>query len=87
MSAKSNYSGSENGEDDRILVKKADIYLEVGFGVDSYLKFFKYSTEIKLAMGLRNMMVTDNPFPNEEYYANSISALRSFIVMVNFHFE
>ena len=84
MSARNGYDGDEN---ERILLKKSDFYLEMGFGVDNYLQYFKYSTEIKLAVGLRNVMVTDNPFPSEEYYANSIAGLRSFLVMLNFHFE
>jgi len=84
MSARKQYDGEE---DDRFLVKKGDFYLEAGFGIDNYLQFFKFSTEIKLAMGLRNLMITDNPYPSEEYFANSINGLRSFLVMVNFHFE
>jgi hypothetical protein len=84
MSAQRDYSDDKNN---RILVKKSDVYLEVGFGIDHYLQYFKYSTELKLAMGLRNMMVTDNPFEREPYYANSILGLRSFLVMLNFHFE
>ena len=59
----------------------------MGFGVDNYLQYFKYSTEIKLAVGLRNVMVTDKDHPSEPYYANSIAGLRSFLVMLNFHFE
>jgi hypothetical protein len=84
MSARGDYQAEEN---DRILIKRSDVYLEVGFGIDHYLQYFKYSTELKLAMGLRNMMVTDKPFPGQEYYANSILGLRSFLVMLNFHFE
>lgn len=84
MSARGEYDATENY---RILVRQSDVCLEVGFGIDQYLQYFKYSTELKLAMGLRNMMVTDYPFPGEEYYANSILGLRSFLVMLNFHFE
>lgn len=84
MSARKQYDGEE---DDRFLVKKGDVYLEAGFGIDNYLQFFKFSTEIKVAMGLRNLMITDFPYPSEEYFANSINGLRSFLVMVNFHFE
>ena len=84
MSARSSY---DTTKDYKILTKKSDVYLEVGFGIDHYLQYFKYSTELKLAMGLRNMMVTDKPFPTQEYYANSILGLRSFLVMLNFHFE
>ncbi len=82
MSAKKEF-GDGN---ERILLKKSDFYLEMGFGVDNYLQYFKYSTEIKLAVGLRNVMV-NNFFPGEPYYANSIAGLRSFLVMLNFHFE
>ena len=63
-----------------------DIYLEFGFGVDNYLKYFKFAPEIKVAMGLRNI-VDDFARPGYEEYANSISSARSFIVMLNFHFE
>lgn len=84
MSAKKSYDQEES---DRFLMKKSDFYLEVGFGIDNYLQYFKYSTELKLAIGLRNKMVTDNPYPGEEYFANSILGIRSYIVMLNFHFE
>ncbi len=84
MSARGKYDTEKN---DRILIKRSDVYLEMGFGIDHYLQYFKYSTELKLAIGLRNMMVTDNPFPGQEYYANSILGLRSYLVMLNFHFE
>lgn len=84
MSAKTQFSADDEAA--RILLKKSDVYLEVGFGIDSYLQYFKYSTEIKLAMGLRNMK-NDLGLANQEQYANSINSLRSFLVMVNFHFE
>jgi hypothetical protein len=80
--------GSFDGEsDNQILLKKNDLYLEVGFGIDQYLKYFKYSTELKLAMGLRNMMVEDKFRDSQKQYVESISGLRSFLVMLNFHFE
>ncbi|MDA3821885.1 MAG: porin family protein [Bacteroidales bacterium] len=85
MSARGKYNPEDT---DRILIKKGDLYLEVGFGVDSYLQYFKHSTELKLCIGLRNMMITDNPAAGEAAkYANSIAGLRSFLIMLNFHFE
>ncbi|MEX0987668.1 MAG: porin family protein [Bacteroidales bacterium] len=84
MSAQREFNQDEGG---RIHTKSGDIYLEVGFGIDNYLQYFKYSTEIKLAMGLRNMMVTTDPLSGVEQYSGSISGLRSFLVMLNFHFE
>jgi hypothetical protein len=73
--------------DDLILLKRGDFYLEAGFGVDQYLKYFKYSTEIKLAMGLRNMLVEGEYRDSDHRFVDSISKLRSFMVMLNFHFE
>jgi hypothetical protein len=84
MSAKSSYDPEG---DDMILVKSSDFYLEVGFGIDQYLQYFKYSTEIKLAMGLRNIMVPGVYRDNNFGYVDSIDGIRSFLVMLNFHFE
>jgi hypothetical protein len=85
MSAKSNFDPEG---DDMFRVKKSDFYLELGFGIDNYLQFFKFAPEIKLAMGLRNMMVPGGRGElSDERFAASIDGLRSFLVMVNFHFE
>ncbi len=84
MSAKSSYDPKG---DDLILVKPNDFYLEVGFGIDQYLQYFKYSTEIKLAMGLRNIMVPGAYRDTYFSHVNSIDGIRSFLVMLNFHFE
>ncbi len=83
MSARKEYAPDQ---DDRILLKKANPYIEVGFGVDNYLQFFKFSTEVKLAIGIRNML-SDNAYPGEEQYAESLTSLRSYMLMLNFHFE
>ena len=84
MSAKSSFDPEG---DDMILVKNSDFYLEVGFGVDQYLTYFKYSTEIKLAMGLRNIMVPGVYRDDNFGYVDAIDGIRSFLVMINFHFE
>ena len=36
--------------------RRGDLYLEFGFGVDNYLKYFKFAPELKLAVGLMNMI-------------------------------
>ncbi|MCF8346116.1 MAG: PorT family protein [Bacteroidales bacterium] len=87
MSARGVRGSFDSGSDNLILLKKSDLYLEVGFGIDQYLKYFKYSTELKLAMGLRNMIVEDAFKDNDKQYVESINGLRSFLVMLNFHFE
>ncbi len=66
--------------------KRGDLYFEFGFGLDNYLKYFKFAPEIKLAVGLNNMIDPDGRTGNPQF-ANSISFARSYIIMLNFHFE
>lgn len=67
-------------------LQPGDLYLELGLGLDSYLQYFKFSTELKLGIGMMNILVDDvaEGYPQ---YLNSLNGLKSFIVMLNFHFE
>lgn len=78
----------EADENDRIFVKlkPSDLYLEGGFGVDFYLQYFKFSPEIKVGMGLANILFRDENDIDMQF-VDSIDHLRSFVVMLNFHFE
>jgi hypothetical protein len=78
----------ESDENDRIFVKlkPSDLYLEAGFGIDFYLQYFKFSPELKVGMGLRNLLITD-VIDGQSAFVNSIDNLRSFVVMFNLHFE
>jgi len=66
--------------------KRGDLYFEFGFGIDNYLKYFKFAPEIKGAVGLMNMIDPAGRTGHPEF-ANSISYARSYIIMLNFHFE
>jgi hypothetical protein len=78
----------ESDENDRIYVRlqPGDLYLEAGFGIDFYSQYFKFSPELKVGMGLRNLLVSDVAEAQAQY-VNTIDNLRSFVVMINFHFE
>lgn len=47
-------------EKPKIKLKKFDVYAELGFGLDNYFTWFKYSTEIKFSFGLLDMVNRDN---------------------------
>lgn len=83
MSAKREYDGES---DEFLKFNPADFYLEFGFGVDTYLKYFKFAPEIKLAVGMLNIISGDTrpPYPQ---FVTSIDRAMSYIVMLNFHFE
>ncbi len=65
-----------------ILLERDDLYYELGFGVDYYLPFFKFSTEIKYAVGLVNIIR-----PDGTEYSRAIEKMISNMVVVSFHFE
>jgi len=76
----------DQDSDEYMKFKRGDLYFEFGFGVDNYLKYFKFAPEIKVAVGLNNM-IDPNGRTGHPEFANSISYARSYIIMLNFHFE
>ena len=76
----------DSDSDEYLKFKRGDLYFEFGFGIDNYLKYFKFAPEIKGAVGLMNMIDPNGRNPHTEF-ATSISYARSYIIMLNFHFE
>lgn len=75
-----------SGDFNPIRLQRGDLFFEIGFGWDNYLTYFKFAPEVKVAIGLFNIMdqYGNSTAPN---YANSVSAVRTYMVMLNFHFE
>ena len=76
----------DQDSDEYIKFNRGDLYLEFGFGLDNYLKYFKFAPEIKLAVGLMNMIDPQGRTGHADF-AGSIDYARSYIIMLNFHFE
>ena len=76
---------SRNDDKVFINIKPADVYFETGVGVDWYLPYFKLGTEIKVGIGLRDLMIYDSTISPQ--YMNSLGGLKSYIVALSFHFE
>ena len=78
----------EFNEDEEIYLKfkSFDIYYEIGVGIDFYLAYFKFSTEIKYSVGTFNNISSDvaDDYPQ---YANSIDKLNSRMFLISLHFE
>lgn len=72
--------GKEQGETLRINLKPLDFYGEIGVGMDFYLVYFKLSTELKLSVGMRDIL-------DRDLAATGLNQLTSHIVLLNFHFE
>jgi len=70
----------------KIRIKNTDLYYEMGFGVDYYLQYFKFSTEIKFAFGLKNLLI---PIEDTQYreYTDALKSIHSKMIVLVFHFE
>ena len=79
---------SKTGKEDLVRLKARNPSIEAGFGWDTYLQFFRLSTEFKFCFGLRNIL---DEGPNEntqlQVYTNSFSRLSSNMFILSFHFE
>jgi len=66
----------------KIRLKQLDVYAEIGIGLDNYLHWFKYSTEIKFSYGLMNVVKYD-----DSEYTDAFSRLGSKMVTLVLCFE
>ncbi len=69
-----------------VRLKRSDLYTEVGFGIDFFLLYFKFSAELKYSIGSRNILIND-PVPGYEYYVDTIDKLKARMWILSFHFE
>ena len=65
-----------------VKLKKNDLMGEIGFGIDYYLEYFKFSPQIKLSYGIINLLSED-----ETVYTKSINRLSTNGWMISFTFE
>lgn len=83
-----NLSGKD---DDFLKLKRFDTFLEIGFGCDFYLPFFKARPELKFMYGLNNCLDTDHPKSlrnkNMLRFANAVSEAHSKMITFTVYFE
>jgi hypothetical protein len=72
----------KTSDDDLIKLKQNDYSVEIGVGFDFYLEYFKFGTEIKMAYGLRDLLVREN-----NIFTNTIEKLNTKIFYLTFTFE
>jgi hypothetical protein len=79
---------SKSGQDDLVRLKPLSSYLEAGVGWDSYLQFFRLSTELKFSFGLNNILDNGPKSSTQlQVYSNAFSKLTSNVFTLSFHFE
>ena len=82
MAARKDY----DGDGPWVRLEPLDFYAEFGFGIDIFLQYFKFSPELKVSVGFRDVQVHDHGGANPQY-TNSINKLNSYVVMLCFYFE
>lgn len=73
-----------------LLVQRADVAVEVGFGCDFYLPFFKLIPELKFCFGLADVLVKDrNDLTDKNLlkYTQSLDAASNRMMVLTFYFE
>ena len=80
--------GRKKGEP--LLLKGFDYGLEVGFGCDIYLPFFKLCPEIKFCFGLADVLEKNRPdllLDSDMIITNALSKATSRMIVFTFNFE
>ena len=72
----------DKDKEPKITLTHNDFYFEMGFGVDYYFSYFKFSSEIKFSLGLNDVLKHD-----KSGYTRSIDKMNSKIVSLIFYFE
>lgn len=93
VSTSLNLSSSEDSAEDNrtgtFRMKKTTYYYELGFGIDFYLRYFKFSPSIRGVFALTDELIQDNPSTNavDPNWTSNINHMYSRGVFINFTFE
>jgi len=84
LAGKKEFDDFGGSEGSYLRLNKADLYYEVGAGIDFYMPYFKLTIEVKMSNGLRDVLDYNAGFPS---YFNEIESLRSQFWVLSFHVE
>lgn len=81
----SNEKAPDDNFSDRFRVKTWTQNYEIGFGLDLYLEYFKFSPSIRGVFGMNDELIRDND-PNSPWTGN-IQSMKTRAVFINFTFH
>ena len=81
----SNANSTDDNSNNRFRMKKWTNYYEVGFGIDFYLEYFKFSPSIRGVFSLNDELIRDND-PNSPW-TSSVDAMQTRGIFINFTFH
>ena len=81
----SNQNSPEDNKNNVFRLKANNLYYELGFGIDFYLQYFKFSPSIRGVFSLKNEIVPDLD-PNSPWTGN-IDKMSTRAIFINFSFH
>ena len=89
ISTSFNLSSNENSPEDNknnvFRLKSNNLYYELGFGIDFYLQYFKFSPSIRGLFSLKNEIVPDNDIDSPWTGNIKKFSTRGFFINLTFH--
>lgn len=72
-----------------IKIDRSDYAFEIGAGIDFYMRYFKLSTELKISIGLKDILINlvDEKHPDYAPYTQAIGAMNSKVITLSLNFE
>ncbi len=81
----SNSKATEDNLQNRFRVKQWTNNYELGFGIDFYTEYFKFSPSVRGVFGIGDELIRDND-PNSPYTGN-VQSMKTRAVLINFTFQ
>ncbi len=81
----SNQDNPQDNESNVFRVKTNTFYYELGFGIDFYLQYFKFSPSIRGVFSLKNELIPDNT--STSIYTGNIDKMSARALFINFSFH
>lgn len=85
MNLSSNFKSQDDNLQQRFRMKQWTTNYELGFGIDLYFEYFKFSPSIRGVFGLTDELIRDND-PNSQYTSN-ITSMKTRAILINFTFH
>ena len=81
----SNQNSPEDNKNEVFRLKTFNFYYELGFGIDFYFQYFKFSPSIRGLFSLKNELVPDNDINSP--WTGNLDRLRTRGIFINFTFH
>ncbi|HET8753527.1 MAG TPA: porin family protein [Salinimicrobium sp.] len=85
LNLSSNENNPDDNEDGQFRMTTNNFYYEIGFGIDLYMYYFKFTPSIRGVFGINDEMIRDNN-PNSVYTSN-VDKMTTRAIFINFTFQ